>query len=160
MSNKIERYLRKKVFSKNDRIAIILYKYKEIKKFLELCKKYNIFTDERFMVWRSGRPFIEKYYEVFQYQDGPNNHNPAREEFEGNLVVSGAITNRDSYHLNLIWSYTSSFFDTERRISKDEYDYQSECTKVITLNEFEEIIKKVLNIKTSKQNQKIKNLKI
>ena len=158
MSNKIERYLRKNIFNKYKRIVFILYKHKEVKKFLELCKKYNIFVNEKFITWYSGNPFIKKFYNVLEYQDGLDKYNPISEKFEGNLILSGAIINRDSSHLNLRWGYDSLFFGTERKILKNESDYQIEGNKIFTLNEFERIIKKVLNIKLSKQ--KIENLKI
>ena len=159
MSNKIERYLRKKVFSKNDRISIILHKHEEIKKFLELCKKYDIFTNEKSILWCSGNPFIKDFYDIIlEFQDDQDKYNPSSEEFIGNLIIFGTITNKDSSYLNLRWSYDSSFFKTRCKIPKNKTNYQTNYTETFTLNEFEEIIKKALNIKPSKQ--KIKNLKI
>ena len=160
MSNKIERYLHKNIYNENDSIAIILYEYKEIREFLKLCMKYDMFTNEQFILWRIKIPFVKNFHDVFKYAHSSNIYNPASEEFKGNLILIGTITNRDSQSLNLIWSYTSAFFDTERRISKDEYSYQIESAKIFTLKEFEKTIRNILGLKTSNQNQKIENLKI
>jgi len=169
----VEKYLQKNIFDKYERLSFILYKYKEVKKFLELCEKHNIFLSPENMTWGLSKPFFKNFFTVCNSYDYMDKFNPVKSSFEGNLVISGNLRrnneknfcgNKLSDELSLEWYYTSEFFEvTDRRINSSEYEFFNNSSLIITLNDFKDIIKEAynwFNFRNKSNYKKIENLKI
>jgi len=160
MINPVELYLKKYIYKKYDSISFILYKSKEISEFINLCKTYDFFTSTERMKWGSSHTFLPNLLDICRHDTQESIYEPPSPDFEGNLILNAYYSRRkNTKKFFLTWSYSSKYFTTTRKISKEEAKSYGKNI-VLTIDELKDIIKKSNDIIDKNKNQKIKNLKI